>query len=254
MRLSGVIRSGKSLALWGALALIVTVTGCASTKVKPISVSSGLESFPRPNRILVYDFAVSPDEVSLNSGPLARLRNSMSGRDQTEAELQVGREVAAALSEELVKHIRDLDLPAERVSGSQPFTEETLTIEGQFVSIDEGNRLRRMFVGFGLGNTEVKTLVQVYRGTHSGPYLVQEFETSAEGSKLPGMGPMMGVGAAARGAVGLATAAGVSGAARTAGEFRHTVEAAAGRTADILARHLAQFFAAQGWIPAHAAQ
>jgi hypothetical protein len=68
------------------------------------------------------------------------------------------------------------------------------------------------------------------------------------------MGPMMGVGAAARGAAGLATAAGASGAARTAGEFRNTVEGVAERTAAVLAKHLAQFFAAQGWIPADAAK
>jgi hypothetical protein len=254
MRVSGVTQCGKSLALWGALALIVAVTRCAATKVKPVGVYGGQGALPKPDRVLVYDFAVSPDEVSLNSGPLARLRALISDTDQTEAELEVGREVAAALSEELVERIRALGLPAERASGAQPHTSGTLTVEGQFVSIDEGNRLRRMFIGFGLGNTEVKTLVQVYHGTNGGRALVQEFETSAEGSKLPGMGPMMGVGAAARGAVGLATAAGVSGAARTAGEFRHAVEVEARRTAEVLTKHLASFFAAQGWISAEAAR
>jgi hypothetical protein len=250
-----VTRFGRRLALWGVLALFIAsvVIGCASTKVKPLRANSALEPFPRPDRILVYDFAVTPDEVSLNSGPLARLRHSVSDRSQTEAELKVGREVAAALSGGLVKHISDLGLPAERVSSNQPAIDGTLTIEGQFVSIDEGNRFRRMVIGFGLGNTAVKTMVQVYRGTASGPYLVQEFETTAAGSKLPGMGPMMGVGAAASGAAGLATAAGVSGAARTASEFRNSVEGVAERTAAVLAKHLGQFFAAQGWIPADAA-
>jgi Domain of unknown function (DUF4410) len=238
------------------LALLASgpVTGCGSAKVKPLKANSALEPFPRPDRVLVYDFAVSPDEVSLNSGPLARLRHSMSDKSQTEEELKVGREVASALSGGLVKHISDLGLPAERVSSTQPAMDGTLTIEGQFVSIDEGNRLRRMVIGFGAGNTEVKTMVQVYRGTAHGPHLVQEFETTAAGSKMPGMGPMMGVGAAARGAVGLGTAAGASGAARTAGEFRNTVEGVAERTAAVLAKHLAQFFAAQGWIPADAAK
>jgi hypothetical protein len=254
MRVSGVTQCGKRLAFCGVLALIVAVTGCAATKVKPVGVYSGQGALPKPDRILVYDFAVSPDEVSLNSGPLARLRALISDRDQTEAELEVGREVATALAEELVERIRALGLPAERASGAQSHADGTLTIEGQFISIDEGNRLRRMFIGFGLGNTEVKTLVQVYHGMDGGRALVQEIETSAAGSKLPCMGPMMGVGAAARGAVGLATAAGVSGAARTAGEFRHTVEVEARRTAEVLTKHLAPFFATQGWIPADAAQ
>jgi hypothetical protein len=236
------------LSRWIVLGLIATITGCASAKVQPLNVYQGSEPLPKPERVLVYDFAVTPDAVRLNSGPIARIRQRLSDTPQTEEELQVGREVAAALSEALVERISALGLPAERASHGQPLAEGALAVEGQFVSIDEGNRLRRMFIGFGLGKTEVRTLAQVYLGTDGGRHLVQEFETTAEGSKLPGMAAMMGAGAAARGATGLATAAGVSGGARTAGEFREGVTAAARRTADSLVQHLVQFFAAQGWI------
>jgi hypothetical protein len=236
------------------LGLIVTIMGCASTKVQPLSVYSRSEPLPRPDHIVIYDFAVSANEVTLNSGPIARLHNLTSDTSQTEGELKVGREVAAALSEELVQRIRALGLRAERASRMQPLTHGALGIEGQFISIDEGNRFRRMIIGFGLGKEEVRTLVQVYVGMDGGPSLVQQFETTADSSKMPGMAPMMGVGAAARGAVGLATAAGVSGGLHTAGEFRESVEAEARRTADALVKRLAQFFATQGWIPQEAAQ
>jgi hypothetical protein len=59
---------------------------------------------------VIYDFAVSANEVTLNSGPIARLHNLTSDTSQTEGELKVGREVAAALSEELVQRIRALGL------------------------------------------------------------------------------------------------------------------------------------------------
>ena len=242
------------LATWAVLGLIMTIVGCASTKVQPLSVYSGSEPLPRPDRIVIYDFAVSANEVTLNSGPIARLHHLTSDVSQTEEELKVGREVAAALSEELVQRIRALGLLAERASSHQPLTRGTIGIEGQFISIDEGNRFRRMIIGFGLGKEEVRTLVQVYAGMDGGQSIVQQFETTAESSKMPGMGPMMGIGAAARGAAGLATAAGVSGGLHTAGEFRESVEAEARRTADALVKRLAQFFAAQGWIPHEAAQ
>jgi Domain of unknown function (DUF4410) len=254
------MKSSHAALVWHRLAtcvmlgLIVTIMGCASTKVQPLSVYSSSEPLPRPERIVIYDFAVSANEVTLNSGPIARLHNLTSDMSQTEEELKVGQEVATALSEELVQRIRALGLPAERASSHQPLTHGALGIEGQFISIDEGNRFRRMIIGFGLGKEEVRTLVQVYVGMDGGQSIVQQFETTAESSKMPGMAPMMGVGAAARGAVGLATAAGVSGGLHTAGEIRESVEAEARRTADALVKRLAQFFAAQGWVPQETAQ
>src|SRR2546425_9517270 len=87
-------------------------------------------------------------------------------------------------------------------------TARTVIIHGQFLTIDEGNRLRRMVIGFGVGGTDLRTKVQVYQGTEAAPLLLQEFEAKAESSKKPGMGPMAGVGAAATSA---ASAAAVSG-------------------------------------------
>jgi len=67
-----------------------------------------------------------------------------------------------------------------------------------------------MVIGFGVGGTDLRTKVQVYQGTEAAPLLLQEFEAKAESSKKPGMGPMVGVGAAATSA---ASAAAVSGGA-----------------------------------------
>jgi hypothetical protein len=114
------------------------------------------------------------------------------------------------------------------------------------VSIGEGNRLRRLVIGFEAGGSEVKTLAQVYLGTAGGPYLMQEFETTAESSKKPGVATPMGVGAAIGGRI--AKGAAVGGGLGVATEPRQTVEAAARRTAAELAKHLGQFFIAQGWI------
>jgi hypothetical protein len=247
-------RSCRYFPCWVGIGLLILFTGCASTKVQPMGVYSNIEPLPRPDRFLVYDFAVSSADVTLNRGLVARMHNLISTTPQTEEQLKVGRAVAAALSEELVEHIRALGLPAERASKPDAMTDGTLAIEGQFISIDEGNRLRRMVIGFGLGQSEVRTLVQVYIGIAGGQRIVQEFETSAQSSKAPGMGPMVGVGAAARGAAGVATGAVVGGGAHTLAESRQSAAADARRTADVLAKHLAQFFAAQGWIQADQAQ
>jgi Domain of unknown function (DUF4410) len=242
------------LATWVVLGLMVTLAGCASTRVQPLTVYGSQEPLPRPDRILVYDLAVSPEAITPNGSVIARLHSLVSATSQTEEQLKVGREVAAALSEELVQRLRALGLPAERASGLQPLPDGTLAIEGQFISIDEGNRLRRAVIGFGVGESDVRTLVQVYLGMDGMQHMVQEFETSAESSKAPGMAATMGAGAAAHGAAALGTAAMAGGGIHAATESRQTAEADARRTADVLVKRLAQFFAAQGWIAPEAAQ
>jgi hypothetical protein len=227
--------------------LLGIFTGCASTGVQPLSFQSGPETFAKPDRILVDDFAVSPAAVSLDDSLMATLGGTSDAQAVIDERMHVGQAVAAALSEELVKRIRALGLPAERGSGGPSPTEGTLALEGVFLSIDEGNRLRRTLIGFGAGASHVRTAVRVSLGSARGPYLLQEFKTNAESPKRPGMAETMGVGAAVRG-VGLARAAVTSGGVHAATAFRETVEADARRTAAELVKRLAPFWAAQGWI------
>jgi len=57
--------------------------------------TSDRDPLPRPDMVLVDDFAVSPERVSLNRGLFARLGREASSASVTEDELRVGREVAA---------------------------------------------------------------------------------------------------------------------------------------------------------------
>ncbi len=233
----------KKAAGWIAVLL---AAGCATTKVETLKEYSGKDPLPRPTRVLVHDFAVSPDELSLNSGPLAKLARAVAGTPQQEEQLKVGRAVARALSEALMKELEELGFSAERATATGPDGDGILSIEGVFLSIDEGNRARRLVIGFGAGGTSVKTRVIATLGTRSGPLLLQQFETVAESSKKPGMGPMAGVGGAVTGA---ATGVAVSGAAGAASELNQDVKGNAARTAKEVAKALSRFFAHQGWIP-----
>jgi hypothetical protein len=50
----------------GLVALAIVLVACAPTQVQVVSETSAL--MPRPDRIYVYNFAVSPDEVILDHG------------------------------------------------------------------------------------------------------------------------------------------------------------------------------------------
>jgi hypothetical protein len=142
----------------------------------------------------------------------------------------MGRVVARILSEKLVNEIQLLGLPAERAGGVQPLAKGSFSLEGQFVTIDEGNRTQGITIGFGLGNAKVRTLVQGYLGTADGQHLVEEFETNTERSRNPGAGVM------------------VTDVAGRSSELEKTAEADARRTTVALAKQLVEFFAVQGWI------
>ena len=114
-------------------------TGCASTSVTSQSEYQGF--LPKPRQVFVYDFAVSPDEVTLDSGITSDIQGLVDkAPPRTDQERAIGREVANALASHLVTEIQALGLPARRASGPPPADGNTLQIKGQFISINEGDQ------------------------------------------------------------------------------------------------------------------
>ncbi len=243
----------KSKIKSGLLSFIVLAIafGCAPTNVKQEKMT--VTRLPRPDRILVYDFAVSPDEVKLDTGLSAELMQKYQGHkgtSRTAEEIKVGHKVADAVAAELVKKIRSYGLMAERAFGLPQGKGKVLMIKGQFLSIDEGNRTERVAIGLGAGRTSVQANVQVYELTPQGMQQVDTLRGTAKSGRKPGMGEMMGVGAIAG---HLLTSTLVSGALAGTSEMTSaTVEADGKRLAENIAADLGNFFIDQGWIPPEA--
>ncbi len=232
------------------LLAVFILIGCAPTQVKTVNEYSG--KLARPDRILVYDFAASPDDVDTSKGVISELQGLVTKEPRSKEEKAVGRHVANALAKELVKEIQSFGLPAERAAGAPPSSGNILEIEGQFLSIDEGNRAERVIIGFGLGRTDVKTNVQLYDITATGRRAVEKFTTDAKSGRKPGMALFVATGAlAGHAAVSTLVSGGVSAASE---KFSANVEADARRTAKEIAKRLGEFFVRQGWIPASAVQ
>jgi hypothetical protein len=224
-----------------ALLIIGMASACASTDVRTVTTDlSG--PLPRPDRVLVYDFVVSPEEVQLDRGISAEAVEAAKGTPRTEQEIATGREVASALSKHLVKEIRKLGLDAERAAGRIQQENNDLAIGGHFLSIDEGNRTERAVIGLGAGRTDVRAEVLLYQNG----LLLEQLETDAKSGDKLGMAETMGAGAAAGNlAASAVVSAGMAGASEA---FGANVEADAARTAKKLAKHLEEFFVRKGWI------
>jgi Domain of unknown function (DUF4410) len=82
------------------------------------------------------------------------------------------------MTTQLVQEIRKLGLPVESAEMAGPVTEGQLSIEGQFLTIDEGNRTRRLVIGFGAGASHVRIAVQMLETIAGQHRLVEDFYTT----------------------------------------------------------------------------
>jgi len=224
-------------------AFVVCVAGCTTIQTQN-DYSGG--PIPKPARIIVNDFAYSPDQVKLDSGITAEIAEAASGETRNEQELDVGRKVSIALSDELVKEIEAMGLSAERGSFPEDPNVNVALVRGQFISISEGNRTERVVIGLGAGRTDVEAQVQLYAVRGTDRTLLENMKVNAASGRTPGMAETMGVGAAAG---NLAASAVIGAAGHGAGEaFGANVEADASRAAKNIAAQLKQAFARRGWI------
>ena len=226
-----------------AALVLATVTGCA--RVSTESVMMHGPGLPKPDLIIVHDYQTARDEVQLDSGIGSRIERLGQGAPEEQDRIKLEQSVARIGTTTLVDEIRKLGLRAEPAAMASPGAGYTLSIEGQILSINEGNKTRRLMIGFGAGASEVRTLTQVYEVTRGEHRLVDDFYTTAKSSRKPGFGPMSGAGAAAGRA---ATSAAASGGIGLTSERSQTAEADAQHAAREIAKQLAHFFVEQHWI------
>ena len=236
---------GHALEVLGAIALIA-LAGCASTTVQP-QEETAISNLPPPPIVLVYRFAVNLNDVQTNQGLFQKALDAGETTTPDERLAKTGHEVADAFADELVTKIIALGLPAQRAAAATYVPQNAVIIAGQFVDIDEGNRLRRLVIGFGAGKAYVDTQAQVLYAAGGGNRTLVEFTTHTDSGEMPGAAVTLGAGAAAQGGVtaGMAVAnVGIGGVKA----YRSQIAGMAARSADKAAQFLARYFAQQGWI------
>jgi len=214
--------------------------GCASAKVSQTKSTPG--PLPRPEMVVVYDFAVTSAEIKLDQGLMKKALRDDSSRSLSKEENQVGHLVADKLAEEIVKELRKEGIAAVRAGSQISPSSTTGFLTGQFLTIDQGNQTERNLIGFGLGGTELRTRIQLSQGGQ----LIAEGETSTTSSLKPGMLVSAGAAGVAQSVVPLV----VGGASVVVSEnFTATVEADASRTAKEIAKRMKKAFQDRGWLP-----
>jgi hypothetical protein len=227
-----------------SLAVTVVLGACSHAHVQTVESYLG-PPVPRPDHVLVAYFSISPEQVRLDQGVGARVIRAANDQPLSGLELRAAQDTQAALAERLVERLRKYGLPAE-LGGAG--TGNDMLVQGQIVSIDQGNRTRRVLIGLGAGKSSISADTQVYYATPiAPPRFIMAFDGKADSGRMPGAAETMGAGAAAQ---RIGTSAVLTGATHAGGETRHATDTAeAGELADAIALRIGQFAVAQGWIP-----
>ena len=219
--------------------MLVFVGGCASAKVEPTVKAS--QWFPKPDMIVVNNFAVDPRDVQLDRGLLATTMRDDGNRTPNAEESQVGKIVSEKLAVVLVDELRQAGIAAVRPGPQIKPTDTTVTLNGEFLTVDQGNQTARVWVGFGLGGSELRTRIQA---TQNGQLLAQA-DTKTKSSLKPGMLTSAGASAAAESGTAVAVGAATTGLNEA---FFATVEADARRTAKEVASKIKDAYVERGWL------
>jgi hypothetical protein len=225
------------------LLVLFLASGCASTQVSDRETYSA-GKLPRPGRIIVYDFVTTPDGVAPDSALAGQTAAPATPptAEQVELEKQVGMQIA----EELAANIRAMGLSAVRASSQTVAEVNDIMIRGYLLSVEQGSQMKRVTLGFGSGASELKTLVEGYQMTASGPRKLGQGAVDAGGGKMPG--GALGVAAllVTHNPLGLAVQAGVQGYGEYSGSAK--IQGRAKQAAKEVAEQLKIRFKEEGWI------
>ncbi len=224
---------------------LAMLVGCASSQTTQRQSNAAEERISRPGRIIVYDIRATPNEVPAT----AAITGSYSQRQspQTADEIRVGRQLGNLVAANLVRKILDMGMPAQRAGHGPPPQFGDVLITGQFISIDEGDRTKRVFIGFGKGSGELLTHIEGYLVARDGHRLLGSRQVATAGGKKPGLIVPGIVAVATSSPVGLIVRSAISVKDEKKGGAE-TLEGAAKRTADEMAKELKTIFRQQGWI------
>ena len=233
------MRAVRHTASW--LIVVVVLAGCASSEVTDYHPYEG--SIPRPDHIIVYDFAAAPSELPPQ---VAIAGQGVTTPPLTPAQLAVGRKLGEEVAKKLVIDLQNIGRPAVRAVGQPAPRPRDGLLAGFFIAVDPGNATERVVLGFGAGGAELKTVVKGYLMTPQGLRALGSGQVEAGSGKMPGGAVPLVVTVATANPIGLL----VGGAAKAYGEVSgsETIEGAAERTAQEIADKIRLSAERQGWI------
>lgn len=184
----------RSIALFVSLTSVWLWSGCSTAKITG-EKQLGSEPAARPTIVYVADFGLVPEEIQDKKGILEEVpivskpaRELLYGQKPP---TERARELVELMSKTLVKDIDKSGYTAIRYNPETPIPTNGWLVRGMYTKVEEGNKLRRVLIGFGAGKTDVE-VVTVFDNLSKGPpQPFYEVGTNARSGDLPGVGPTL---------------------------------------------------------------
>jgi len=217
--------------------LALFLVGCAGASTQVGPQYSKAKSLPRPPVVLVYQFAVDADDVVVDTFGI--------NRASTLERVKKGRVFARGLAFRLFKKVKELGIPTRLATPDAKVPLNALVVKGQFLTIDEGSRAKRMIIGFGAGAEEVRVMVQVYQMTETGLRRISEAEGEAHGRKTPGIAGPAAVAVGGGMVVGAVVAGGMN---LKSEAIDGSMDTTLNNLVEEFVENAARFYKRQGWL------
>jgi hypothetical protein len=150
--------AGQILSLLGFLC-VLSVAGCTTFRIEP--TVRPLPGLPKPDRLLVHDFEVTPANAERNWDIVPRLLQAPGAATQTIKELSVKETSVKAFVDSLIEELHSRGIGVERASEAGAPEINTFSVRGRFLWVRQAHQGMRARVWF-------------YQGTGSNLRLVAE--------------------------------------------------------------------------------
>jgi hypothetical protein len=234
-------------------------------------------ALPKPTRVVITDFGVPADDITVDDSLAARLHRRLMarfGKDDDSSPEILAQHVQAAFFDGLSAELKKANVPSDRATadhalgsgasangaisggttangatsatsdraagGAKNAAPSELLVSGQFTAIDEGNKTKRELIGLGRGASDIKTHVTITSVTAGRSTVVLEFDMTSESNKKPGA------------AITSSASLGVGVAEKAVGDRKSTVEADAARMGKLVAKQVEGLVSEQKWVYAPA--
>lgn len=180
----------KGVLICGAVAAVLLLLVPA---VFAAEGAGGVASAPsRPEIIYVADFDIDLGDAGQDRGLLGNVRKLR----EDDPEARAAR-LVEVLSTSLADELQRRSVPAERLHPGRRAPARGWLVRGEFLEVDEGNRVRRAMIGFGAGKTDMQVEVELIDLRTGGDRPFAVFGTDSKSGRGPGAIVMMNPYAAA---------------------------------------------------------
>lgn len=188
------MRSVATLLMTLAIGALLSAPAAAQIVPSPRDVQ-----LTAPSVVYVADFTIDPSVVETSSDLptrilerrplLSRLRDGASGLrgapDQTDPAREA-RQAVDQLATALVRELTRSGIPAQRIRPGAAPPADGWIVHGEFVALDQGNRVEQSMLGFGAGEPHVEVSGDIVSLNSNSSALVLTFGDSNRTRRMPG--------------------------------------------------------------------